>query len=70
MNPPAIQGVSTEFKQAHDAGFDAYMTGDVFIKLAYQYRLDVKGLVFKRLFSRTSKLAGLLHHPFTFNNFT
>ena len=43
MNPPAVQEVTVDQQQAHAAGFDAYMTGNVFIKLAYHYRLDKQG---------------------------
>lgn len=45
MNPPAIQEVSEAGKQAHDAGFDAYMTGAVFIRLASKFLLEKKGLL-------------------------
>lgn len=43
MNPPSIQEVKADNQQAHDAGFDAYMAGAVFIRLGYKFQLEKKG---------------------------
>lgn len=64
MNPPAIQEVSEAGKQAHDAGFDAYMTGAVFIRLASKFLLEKKGLLWVYLFNRIGKSEFLLHNTF------
>ena len=61
MNPPSIQSVAEKQQQAHDAGFDAYMTGNVFIKLAYHYHLGKQGVIWVEHLIRTLRSDGFLH---------
>ena len=42
---PQVNKVSETNVQAHDAGYDAYMTGVAFLKLAYHYQLQTKGII-------------------------
>ena len=41
-----MQACSEEKQQAHDAGFDSYMTGSLFVKVANQLNVDSESTFF------------------------
>ena len=43
---PSVQACREEEQQAHDAGFDAYMTGSLFVKVANQLSVDSESSFF------------------------
>lgn len=43
MTPPTVQDLPEISRQAHDAGFDAFMTGSVLLQLATRLGLEPQG---------------------------